>query len=30
MFKDWTLNDWMNNGLFFATIIMLICSFVLV
>ena len=28
MFKDWNLNDWMNNGLFFLTALILICSFV--
>ncbi|PZD73388.1 hypothetical protein C1752_02413 [Acaryochloris thomasi RCC1774] len=30
MFKDWNFNDWMNNGLFFVTAILLFCSFVFV
>ena len=28
MFKEWKFNDWMNNGLFFATALMLIYSFI--
>ena len=28
MFEDWNLNDWMNNGLFFLTALILIGSFV--
>jgi hypothetical protein len=28
MFKKWNLNDWMNNGLFFLTALILIYSFV--